>query len=170
MKFLVKFFSIFVTTITIFVFLLIGAFTIPRLFHINPYVVRSASMEPALPTGSLVYVNANDTEVTVGDIITFGLSTGKESGVYVTHRVYQIDTARNMIQTKGDKNEEPDGFIDASAVAGTVVFHIPGVGFALEGLQERGGFVIIAVSVCLLNGLVVLVHCLDRMNTPASAQ
>jgi hypothetical protein len=43
-------------------------------------------MEPTIPTGSLVYVNTKDTQVSEGDIVTFFLSNGTDE-INVTHRV-----------------------------------------------------------------------------------
>lgn len=149
---LVKFFNGFVWAVTMFVCLAVAIFTIPQLFRITPFVVRSGSMEPNIPTGSVVFVNKNATEnIRIGDIVTFGLAVGDDDGVLVTHRVYQIDEEKNQIQTKGDANAYPDGFISKESVVGTVICYMPRVGFLLESFQSNYGYIIMAVSLAILN-------------------
>lgn len=135
--------------LTIVILVVVSAFTLPRAFGIKPFVVLSGSMEPTIPTGSLVFVDTKYTDVQVDDIITFGLSTGKKS-VMVTHRVNDIQDG--MIQTKGDNNDEPDGWLDPEAVIGVVKLHIPWLGIVLDFLQKKG-FVLIAIWVFAINGI-----------------
>lgn len=150
--------------LTIFICLVFSVFTVPRLFGIIPFVVQSSSMEPGIPTGSVVFTNANDTDVAVDDVITYSLSTGENTGVYVTHRVYDINEERGLIQTKGDNNDHPDGWLEKSAVTGTVLFHIPKAGFVLDRLQEKG-FVVLAIWVFVINIiLMVIPQILDALD------
>lgn len=158
MEKLVKVFNIFVYGVTMILFFIIGFFTLPRLISITPFVVQSGSMEPAIETGSVVFVNEKDIDVDVGDIITFGISTGKQKGVYVTHRVHKIDEEDQLIQTKGDANDSPDGYLSKDAIVGTVMFHIPKVGFVLENLQEQHGYLIVILSVFILNCFSLLLN------------
>ena len=149
---LVKFFNDCVWTVTMLTFLMVAIFTIPQLFHIAPFVVRSGSMEPNIPTGSVVFVNKNITEdIRIGDIVTFGLAVGDDDGVLVTHRVYRIDSEKDMIQTKGDANNNPDGFMSKDAIVGKVICYMPKVGFLLESFQSDYGYIIMIVSLILLN-------------------
>lgn len=134
--------------LTICILIVVSAFTVPRLFGIKPFVVMSGSMEPTIPTGSLVFVDTRDVNVSTDDVITFSLSTGKKS-VFVTHRVHAIDES-GLIQTKGDNNKDPDGWLDPKAVMGTVIFHIPHLGIVLDVLQEKG-FVLIAIWIFAVN-------------------
>lgn len=140
--------------ITILICLVFSAFTVPRCFGITPFVVQSSSMEPAITTGSVVFTDTKDTDVAVNDVITYSLSTGENTGVFVTHRVYAVDEEQGLIQTKGDNNDSPDGWLDKSAVTGTVRLHIPKIGFLLNSLQEKG-FVVVAIWVFVINVLVM---------------
>lgn len=142
--------------LTIIICLIFSIFTLPRLFGIVPFVVQSSSMEPAIPTGSVVFVDTKDTDVKEGDIITYSLSTGNNSGVFVTHRVYKIDDENNLIQTKGDNNDNADGWIDKSAITGTAINYIPWCGFVLNSLQETG-FVIIAIWMFVINLILMMI-------------
>lgn len=158
----IRVFDLCIFVVTLILLLFVGCFTLPRLFGITPFSVKSASMEPAIPTGSIVFVNRNDREVELGDIITYGISTGKQKGVYVTHRVHKIKE-NGLIQTKGDANESADGFMEPDAVVGTVWFHIPRLGFLLDKLEQNHGYLILAGFVFLVNALsMVLKYVFDR--------
>lgn len=150
--------------LTVLICLVFSVFTIPRFFGITPFVVQSSSMEPEITTGSVVFTNTKDTDVEVGDVITYSLSTGEKTGVFVTHRVNDIDEERGLIQTKGDNNDNPDGWLEKSAITGTVLFHVPKVGFILDHLQEKG-FVILAIWVFVINVLLMMLpYVLDMMS------
>lgn len=46
--------------------------TVPKAFHYHVYTVISGSMEPAIPTGSLVYIKEMEPkDVQVDDVIAF---------------------------------------------------------------------------------------------------
>lgn len=112
-------------------------------------------MEPEIPTGSVVFTNTNDKDVETGDIITYSLSTGEDSGVFITHRVHDVNGEKGLIQTKGDANDTADGWLEKKAVMGTVMFHIPKAGFLLEHLQEKG-FILLAIWVFAINALLLI--------------
>lgn len=141
--------------ITVFICLIFSVFTIPRFFGVTPFVVQSSSMEPEIPTGSVVFTNTNDKDVETGDIITYSLSTGEDTGVFITHRVHDTNAEKGLIQTKGDANDNADGWLEKEAVMGTVMFHIPEAGFLLEHLQEKG-FVLLAIWVFTINALLLI--------------
>ena len=153
MRKLAKAYNTAVLTVTAAALLFVGAFTVPRLFGVYPFVVQSSSMEPAIPTGSVVFVNTKDSDMEAGDVVTFGLSAGegKGKGVYVTHRIYRIFEEEDLIQTKGDANNAPDGYLEKGAVLGKAFLRVPRIGFLLDYLQKRHGYIILAVLVCGLN-------------------
>ena len=103
--------------------LLLLAVTVPRAFGVVPYCVASGSMEPAIPTGSLVLVDTGDTSPKVGEVVAFD-ATGKT----VTHRVAAITDMGYV--TKGDANavEDPNLLLP-DRVIGTYVAHVPLAGF-----------------------------------------
>ena len=114
------------------------ALLLPTVLSGTLAIVRSSSMEPAMPAGALALMVPVDPEtVKVGDIITFDPTWG-ESDVTVSHRV--IDIQRDgthdgelLFDTKGDALEQSDPyFIPATRVQGRVVFNIPYLGFAVS--------------------------------------
>ena len=65
--------------------LLLSALILPPFLGIKVNAVISGSMEPVIPTGSVVYISeAPFEEIQEGDVITFRL---KESNIQVTQRV-----------------------------------------------------------------------------------
>lgn len=92
------------------------------------YHVVSGSMEPVIPTGSLVYAEpARPEEIAAGDVIAFW--SGRS---VVVHRVVENKTDAREFVTKGDANAAED--IRAAAYSdliGSVSGHIPMLGSLL---------------------------------------
>ena len=131
-----------ILNIIIWIFLL-GIMAAP-LVGIRPYVVRSGSMEPAIKTGSVVFVNerADYNELEPGDIIVF-----ENGGTKVTHRILSIQA--DGIETKGDNNNTTDGITTTkNNFTGKVFYWIPGIGFLLDG--KRKWFLAVAVFLLCL--------------------
>ena len=77
---------------------------LPRLLGYNAYSVVSGSMGPALPVGSVVYVeSAGVSQIRAGDIIAFD-----DEGTVVTHRVIESRPQEGAFITKGDANPSLD--------------------------------------------------------------
>ena len=76
----------------------------PRLLGYEAYSVVSGSMEPALPVGSVVYVEpAGVSQIRAGDIIAF-----YDEATVVTHRVMENRPQESAFITKGDANQSLD--------------------------------------------------------------
>lgn len=150
LKIVSKIFGFIATLATILVVLVAGAFWVPRFFHINTYIVLSGSMEPMIHTGSVAYIDENDTDVTVGDVITFKL----ENGEYVTHRIVE-ETEDGQYVTKGDANDVVDlNTVSKEQVVGTYMTSIPKVGFVLSKKDKLLPLAIVWIVV--LNLLAIL--------------
>lgn len=137
---------------------------VPRAFGYMSFAVLSGSMEPELPVGSMVFVRqVEPTDIAVGDNATFYRS----DGAVVTHQVYEINPATQMIGTQGIANKNADGSImhDAertpfSRVIGTVSFCVPYLGFVNAYCTTMPGLlVVVAVLALLIAASIVL----DRM-------
>lgn len=142
----------------------VGALVIvilPFLVHLFPavvgmshsYVVMSGSMEPAIQTGSVVYVDGVSAEdIQVDDVITFRLSPG---GPTTTHRVIDIEEtdAGKRFVTKGDANENSDGeAVPPDGIVGKVAFSLPYLGYLIAFAGSRIGLIVLLVvpSVALI--------------------
>ena len=138
------------------IFAVIIAFLISgmRIFGFQVYGVLTGSMEPAYPTGSLIYVKAVDyKQLKVGDPITYMIS----QNTVVTHRIIEVlideedpDTIRYF--TKGDANEVADGSsVHYKNIIGKPVFSIPLLGYVSNYIQNPPGmYVAIALGVLLI--------------------
>jgi signal peptidase len=102
------------------------------------FVVQGASMQPAIPLGSIIVVHPVDpTQVQVGQVVTYRLA----HGTIVTHRVTAIsDDGGLAFQTKGDASASADPQpVPASALLGNVEYSVPGVGFLMNVLDSAPG-------------------------------
>lgn len=137
-----KFLSRFVLAVTFVVAIVAASFSVPKIFGINPYVILSGSMEPGIPTGSVVYIDTHDKDVHEGDIIAFQSGSGK--GAMVTHRAVKINED-GTITTKGDNNEVEDlAPLSPEYVVGKYTFHIPNLGAIMNELDNKKKIVIAA--------------------------
>ncbi len=120
-----------------------SALPIPGNYKIK--IVQSGSMEPGIPTGSIVVIRPNAAYV-IGDVITFGKDTKKD--IPTTHRIMELRTQEGnyFYTTKGDANNAPDAQeVAANSVIGKVLFHVPFVGFLLDFAKKPIGFVVLIV-------------------------
>ncbi|MEK7509659.1 MAG: signal peptidase I [Patescibacteria group bacterium] len=121
--------------------------------NIEMKIVKSGSMEPAIPTGALVVVKPAES-YRKGDIITFGEDTARD--IPTTHRVIAAagSGAGTTYTTKGDANEDQDTTqIVQRDIIGKVVFHLPYAGFVLDFARQPLGF---ALLIGIPAGLVIL--------------
>lgn len=124
-----------------------------RLFGLTPYSIQSGSMEPNYPVGSLIYVQAGNTDsIKISDVITFKNST---NSLIVTHRVVRIDSEKKLIYTKGDANSTEDPSpVSFSEVIGKPVFTLPVLGYILTFLSAPLGKILtILIALLLLAAL-----------------
>jgi signal peptidase I len=129
----------------LFLAVFIAWFTVPRILGIEPQIVLSGSMEPALPTGGVVFVEPVKTlDVAVGDIITF--KHPAQPDLLVTHRVTAVNDGPNGLEfhTKGDANNvEDDWVVPASTVVGRVRHSVPYLGRLTNKVKTRSGFLLV---------------------------
>lgn len=120
-------------------------FLIPHLFHISQHVVLSGSMEPAIRTGSLCFVNQSTEieEIEKGDAIAFK----RIDGSLVVHRVSRLEDGK--IFTKGDANDMEDiSPVQKEMYFGKAIFSIPYLGYVTVFLQK--GWVRVAAGVIVV--------------------
>lgn len=130
------------TALVVLVVLLAALLVGVRIAGLKTYTVLSGSMEPAYPTGALLYVKGRDPQdLRVGDPITFML----DESTVATHRILEIlpdeeavDTFR--FRTKGDANDTPDGnLVHGRNIIGKPVFAIPYLGYFAHFVQRPPG-------------------------------
>lgn len=120
------------------------------MFQVNgwrAFTVLSSSMEPAINTGSLVFIKKIPAEkLREGDIITF--NAPRSNNITVTHRIVIKELENNAIKikTKGDKNKTADSWtIYDSAILGKVEYVIPYIGYGFSFLNSKIGILLFIV-------------------------
>jgi signal peptidase len=130
----------------------------PRVLPYQALVVRSGSMSPTIPTGSIVfYKKRAASQVKVGDIIVFAKPGQPDEKV--THRVYQIGNGTNgrYFITKGDANGTVDDWrVPAVGTGWVAAFHVPVAGYALADLQSQTGRLLLLLIPAILLGLITI--------------
>ena len=135
------------------VILLCIPLTIPRLFGCQIYHVVSGSMEPAIPTGSVVYVKEVEADtIEKKDVIAFYSDT--DSGSIITHRVVKNRIISGEFVTKGDANDKEDVTpVSYDRLLGKVVLSVPYLGALLALVVTTQGKIGIG---CLIIAAVIL--------------
>ena len=141
--------------------------TVPRVFGYEIYTVISGSMEPAIPTGSLVYIADTDPEEIVeGDVIAFyggasgnraedrvdsagsGAGAADSGASIITHRVVSNSVIMGEFITKGDANEKEDiNPVSYDNYIGKVQLSVPMAGYAAELFTSTQGKI---AAVCVI--------------------
>lgn len=137
--------------VTLFLLVTIG----PMAVGIRPFVVQSASMEPVIMTGSLVYIQQEESksplakyleykEPEVKDIVAFKQGSG-DNAITVVHRVHEMDPSGKFIM-KGDNNESTDiAMINRNQIIGQYKFSIPKLGYFVATLTSKKGIIVAVV-------------------------
>jgi signal peptidase I len=126
----------------------LSAFNIPG--GVRLYTVQSGSMEPAIRTGSVVFVRPS-LEYKEGDIITFKNEADRNEqnpAATTTHRVHQVVQEEGMISfiTKGDANDSPDGSrTDAGLILGKTFLTIPLLGYLVSFVKTQLGLTLLII-------------------------
>lgn len=130
----------------------------PKFLPYQALVVRSGSMSPTIPTGSVVfYKKVEASHVKVGDVIVFD-KPGQQNEK-VTHRVFKISNGPTgrYFTTKGDANGAADDWRVPAVGTGWVArFHVPTLGYILADLQSTTARLLLLVIPALLLGLITL--------------
>jgi signal peptidase len=113
--------------------------------------VLSGSMEPTIPTGSLVVLGpVSAGEVHVGDIIAYN-----KGNVKVCHRVISVEDGQSArFITKGDANNAPDGTpVAPEELTGKLALCIPLAGYVTQFMKTPLGlFLTILLPLLFLVG------------------
>lgn len=126
-------------------------FLLPGIFRIEPRIVMSGSMEPAISTGSIVYIakNVKPEQIEDRDIIAFRVGERMQ----VMHRVMKVDREDKTFITKGDANASADiGPVGYDSYEGKIIGNIPAIGYVVQKLQSRAGMAVMCACIvfCIL--------------------
>ena len=115
----------------------------------RPFIIKSASMEPFYPKGSLVFIDTKIplSEIKIGDVIAFKISTG----AFVLHRLIFIKDGYSLLQ--GDANNDAQTLhLNDTNFIGRDVFLIPRLGFVVEKMLNSYSTIwIVIISLLVLS-------------------
>jgi signal peptidase len=138
--------------------LLIG----PRFLPFQTLYVRSGSMRPTLPVGSLtVYRPVDASALHVGDVIVFRRPSGHRAGELVTHRIVRVQTGPHGRQfvTRGDANAAPDPWrVPARGRGWRLWFSVPVAGYVVGVLESPLGHTWLLSALAVVAGVLLLVE------------
>lgn len=147
---LIKIFDRAVSGITLLTVIAAAVFIIPRIWGWKPYIVLSGSMEPAVHTGAVAFIDTGNREYAAGDIVTYRVE-GRDQELLVTHRIVGKE-GKNYV-TKGDANDVSDPApVTPGQIVGKYVFQIPFAGY-LAGKWNAGTLTAGVFWIALLNGM-----------------
>ena len=135
--------------LTVFVIVAVGLVAL-KIFGFSVYSVKTASMQPAYPVNSIVFVKkVNPASINMGDTITYTLN---EAGDTVTHRVVAVDKEKRTFTTKGDNNNVEDAKpVSWDNTIGKVIFSLPTGGKIFTFVSaEKNRPIMIAIIVSLI--------------------
>ena len=99
-------------------------------------IVKSGSMEPNISINDLLVIKSFSS-YNADDIITYI----SPQGAMITHRIKEVLNGNYI--TQGDANNIPDEVFSSHRVMGKVVFVIPGVGGAINGILSPIGILLL---------------------------
>lgn len=125
-----------------------SAFGFPKQYQF--FVVQTGSMEPAIPTGSVILVQPQES-YQVGDVVTVKISpeaNPRNPNLTVTHRITEIteENGERLYTTKGDANAAADlDLRPQDSVIGRSLVHVPYLGYPVGFAKTQIGFIVLIV-------------------------
>lgn len=127
----------------------------PTVFGYTIFRITTGSMEPELMIGDVILDKVVDenTEITVGDVITFE-GGSQFDGKLVTHKVikapYTDENGNEMLQTHGIANEIDDTPISISQVRAKMICKIPFIDTLYNLFLSPSGLLIMILLIILV--------------------
>ena len=123
------------------------------LFGLTPLIVQSGSMEPTVPTGSLLVTRTTPaSDLRNGDVVT----VPRRDRTLVTHRIVNVahHGREAVLQLKGDDNDVADPFPYRVKHAGVMVVSVPYAGHAAAWASSGLGLFLLGLYVAFLAAVV----------------
>ena len=129
---------------------------VPKIAGFSVYAVISGSMEPTIPTGSLVFVEKVEPEALLtNDIVAYNSQIA--GGGVITHRVVEIKKEERSFITKGDANSKADrDVVRKDKILGKVTGYIPYYGYVCFWMKENVLFLLLLLAAGILRGRALL--------------
>lgn len=159
----IKFFTILISLVLIVAAVAVALLAFP-IFGNQALIVRSGSMEPNIPVGSIVVTRPAD-EISGTSLYKEGevISFKRDANTIVTHRIVGIENTKRGVtyKTKGDANEEPDNWIvKETDVLGKSLLTLPEFGKFLAFAKSKYGFPLLII---FPSALVIIVETVNMI-------
>ena len=102
----------------------------PNFVGYQPYAIKSATMEPAISTGSLEFINKNNKNAQVDTIVNY---VNNDNNIVIA-RVKEINDGVYTVQADRSTISEK---IEANKIIGTYLCHIPFIGFIVAMMTPK---------------------------------
>ena len=139
-KFIIN--AIMVLLIIIGVFVVFSFVPFPGNYKI--FTVQSGSMQPAIKTGSLIFVRP-EKEYSINDVVT---RTTIDPKITITHRIVEKNIAdgQTVFKTRGDANNAADSEnVPQNSIIGKVLLAIPFLGYPVSYAKTTQGIILLIV-------------------------
>ena len=118
---------------------------VPMVGNYKIFTVQSGSMEPAIKTGSLIFVSPRS-DYEIGDIVTKKLISNPK--LTVTHRIIEerTENEKKYFRTQGDANNISDNdLVPEDMIIGKVFLAVPYLGYPVSYAKTTRGIMLIIV-------------------------
>lgn len=140
---------------------------------LKPAVVKTGSMRPNYPPGTLILVKPTPAaQLKLGQVITFTDPDDPKRGL-VTHRIVKIEQVkgRPIFTTQGDANPAPDTWrLKLASDAGLLKHHVPKVGKLSFLVRTKEGYLALLGIPVLLLSLIALMKIWGPGGAPAEGE
>lgn len=148
------------TIILVAALLTLAALGTAILMGLKPAVVKTGSMRPDYPPGSLILVKPTPADqLKLGQVITFTDPDNAARGL-VTHRIVKVERQKGapIFTTQGDANPVPDTWrLKLSNDAGLMTYSVPYAGqLSLLVRTKQGYMFLLGIPVLLLSLMALL--------------
>lgn len=128
----------------------IAAIVVPAVTGSTALTVKTSSMEPSLPAGTMIVVRPTAIEdIQTGAVLTYQITSGDPT--LVTHRVVQrqeFTSGETVFITKGDANNQPDADpVREVQIKGTVWYAIPYLGWVTAFVTGEARAIVVPLAV-----------------------
>ena len=148
-KFMIKFFRHFLFILSIIAIIILVLSLIFMLLGYRPFIIKSESMEPLYPKGSLIFIDTKFplNDIKAGDVIAYRSSTD----TLVLHRLIFMKGGYFLLQ--GDANNDTQTLhLNDINFIGRDLFLIPRLGFVIENILGSSGLLwLMIISLLILS-------------------
>ncbi len=148
----------------------------PSVFGLRIYYIVTDSMEPDIKVGDLILCknfNGDETDLAVGDVVTFIEDAGALKGQPITHRIVKApyeENGRFYIVTKGDNAPAEDAPTPLTDVVSVYSHKMPVMTFLYKLISNIFGFIFIIVVPLLALLVLQIIRLVKASHAPEAKE